>query len=180
MGYLITRNSHKKGKHEMWYSTIFCATDEVATSDWHWWSAFRIRIGFSADPAQIQGAKQMRFRLLGRFCRHKKLDFDMKNIFYVVMCHKIYPCRYKGHIEGWKSRLFVNYWSISLLLDTDPHSKSGSGSRRVQSIRIHPKHRVEIIQNFTWHAAEPACRRWWCCPYRNHPIWPPSAHHTPW
>ncbi len=50
----------------------------------------RIRIVINADPdpaftsmrIRIYGAKPMRIRILVRLCRHKKLDFDIKNILY--------------------------------------------------------------------------------------------------
>ncbi len=69
---------------------------------YHWFiqAVFRIRIGFHADPdpysaftlmriqirIRIQGAKPMRIRIqiLVGLCRHKKWDFDMKNILLFV------------------------------------------------------------------------------------------------
>jgi hypothetical protein len=38
----------------------------------------------------------MRIRILVRLCRHKKLDFDMKNYIILVLCQQIYLRRYKS------------------------------------------------------------------------------------
>ncbi len=35
----------------------------------------------------------------------------------------------KALAKGRKPGLFVNFWSLSILLDLDPHSQYGSGSR---------------------------------------------------
>jgi hypothetical protein len=43
----------------------------------------------------------------------------------------------KVFLKDWKSGLFV-LSSVSLLLDPDPHSQYGSGSRRAKSVRVHP------------------------------------------
>ncbi len=54
-----------------------------------------------------------------------------------VTYHKTY-LRYagtKGTFEGWKSGLFVNFGSISRLLDPDPHSQYGSDPREPKSMR---------------------------------------------
>jgi hypothetical protein len=86
--------------------------------------------GFNEDPdpaffsMRIQGANPMRIRVLVRLCRHKKLDFDMKNI--GNLCHKTYLRRYKIFFEGLEvgiySFILVNFLASRspLILDTDP------------------------------------------------------------
>ncbi len=51
---------------------------------------------------RIQGAKPI--RTLVRLCRHKKLDFDMKNI----LCHKTYLRRYRIYFEGLESGVLLH------------------------------------------------------------------------
>jgi hypothetical protein len=98
--------------------------DPDSTSTVVWISVFRIRIGFNADPypnpllsqcgsrSGSEGANPMRVRIriqsLVRLCRHKKFDFDMKNLLYVGnrVCHKTYLCKYKNRLEWLKIRLF--------------------------------------------------------------------------
>jgi hypothetical protein len=47
-------------------------------------TVLRIPIGFNADPDPgSRPMRSLRIRILIRLCRHKKLDFDMKNTLYV-------------------------------------------------------------------------------------------------
>jgi hypothetical protein len=77
----------------------------------------------SADPNQGSQNNADPDPDLFRLCRHKKLNFDMNNIFCLGNMSKNKKHTYvgiKAILNGWKSGLFVNFWSISLLLDPDP------------------------------------------------------------
>ncbi len=72
--------------------------------------SLRIRIKFIFSlriRIRIQGAKPMRIR------------------------------RFKNPFERQETRFICYLWSISMLLDPDPHSQYRSGSRTAKSIRIH-------------------------------------------
>jgi hypothetical protein len=49
---------------------------------------------------------------------------------------KTYLRRYKSLFERLKVRFICKFVSISMLLDPDPHSQYGSGSRTAKSLRI--------------------------------------------
>ncbi len=79
------------------------------------------------DPGQTLPIQKVRFL-------HEKILCVPR-----VICQKPYPTkRSKAIFNGWKSGSFVNFsqFPYSLLLDPDPHSQNGSGSRRANSIRI--------------------------------------------
>jgi hypothetical protein len=64
--------------------------------------------GFNFLPQYGSGSREpMRIRFQVRHRRHKKLDFNMKNILFVI-CHKTRLRKYKSHFEGWISGSFVN------------------------------------------------------------------------
>jgi hypothetical protein len=107
---------------------------------------FRIRIGFNAvsdpdfylnvDPDPDPGSQTNADpdSEPGKFCRHKKLDFDMKIKLYCCtvgsMSYNI-PIRVKHHFEKPKIRFICSSWSISLFLDPEPDpgepNQCGSG-----------------------------------------------------
>jgi hypothetical protein len=75
---------------------------------------------------------RIRIRILVRLCRLKKLDFDIENILYVGICHKICLRRYyESHLKAWTSGLFVNLGKISLFLDPDPYPGKTLPSQKV-------------------------------------------------
>ncbi len=64
--------------------------------------------GFSFLPQYGSGSREpIRIRVQVRHRRHKKLDFNMKNILFVI-CHKTRLRKYKSHFDGWISGSFVN------------------------------------------------------------------------
>jgi hypothetical protein len=73
---------------------------------------------------------QIMIWIMVRLCRHKKMDFDMKNILYVVICHKNTYLDTAGTLKAGKSGSFVNFGQLSFLQNLDPHSQYGSWSRR--------------------------------------------------
>jgi hypothetical protein len=70
-----------------------------------------------------------------RLCRHRKVNFYMKNILYVGN-RSYLNVGTKGFFERLEIRFVGKYWSISLLLDPDPHSQYGTGCRRAKSMRF--------------------------------------------
>jgi hypothetical protein len=81
----------------------------------------------------------MRIRILVILWRHKKLDFDMKNMLYET--YHTYVGK-KNLVTGWKSGLFVNFGKFScswiriqiLNMDPDPGetNQCGSGSETLR------------------------------------------------
>jgi hypothetical protein len=59
----------------------------------------------------------------------------MKNSLYVgtVLGHKTYLFRYKSHFESLEIGLICAFWSISLLLDPDPHSQYESQESQINA-----------------------------------------------
>ncbi len=132
-------------------------------------TVFLIRIGFNADPdpafylnadpdpdpGNQSNADPNQF--LVRLCLYKKFDFDMKNILYVSNMSQNIPYRRtvgtKAILKGWKL-VFCYLGQFSLLLDPDPHSQYGSGSRRTKSMRIRIGNTCYTsIAIFTWIAS---------------------------
>ncbi len=76
------------------------------------------------ESIRIQAAKPMRIRILVKFCRHKKLDFDIKSIPCVVIKHtpmKVIPrmssnmhTGTKAFLKGLKNSFICQFWSIRL------------------------------------------------------------------
>jgi hypothetical protein len=58
------------------------------------------------DPGSQTNARSMQILIwiMVILCRHKKMDFDMKNILYVVICHKNNYLGTKGIFKGWEIR----------------------------------------------------------------------------
>ena len=61
----------------------------------------------------------------------KKLNYYME-----IIGLKTYLRRYKSLLEGLEIRFSSLFWLISLLLDPDPHSHYGSGSKGAKSMGI--------------------------------------------
>jgi len=72
-----------------------------------------ISVSGSRKPNQC-GSKRIRIWI--RLSSHKKLSFYMKNI------HKVGTRSKKA-----ENQFFCKFWSISMLLDPDPHFQYGSG-----------------------------------------------------
>ncbi len=53
----------------------------------------------------------------------------------------------KAMLKGWKWCFFVNFGQNFLLLDPDPHSQYGFGSRRAKSLRIWFRIRITALNN---------------------------------
>jgi hypothetical protein len=75
----------------------------------------------------------MRIRILVRLYRHKKFNFYVTNI-HVVIGHK--TNLYKSTFERLEIRFICLFWSMSLLLDPDPHSQYEYGYRKAKLMRI--------------------------------------------
>ncbi len=74
-----------------------------------------MRIDAVPDPGQTLKSKEVEFL-------REKYTFSRKEI-----GQKTYLLRYKSHFE----------WQVTMILDPDPHSQYGSGSRTAKSMRIH-------------------------------------------
>ncbi len=100
---------------------------------------------------------QIMIWIMVRLCRHRKMDFEMKNILYVVICHKNTYLGTAGILKAGKSGLFVNFGQFSLLQNLDPHSQYGSWSRRASRL-------LESNSNRKFHDffpfIEPFCPVW--------------------
>jgi hypothetical protein len=91
---------------------------------------------FTSMRIRIKGAKSMRsmrIRILVRFCHHKKLYFTFYILHFTFLLYvrKTYLRNTVRRHNSLSERLqfrFILFWSISLLLDPDPHSQYGSGS----------------------------------------------------
>ncbi len=116
---------------------------------------FRIRIG-SADPAFYlnadpdPGSKPMRIQVdpdPGQTLPSRKVGFwhEKHSLRRYIQYTKVGR---QSILNGWKSGLFVNFGSISLLKDTDPHSHHGSGSRRANSMQIRIRNTVSSNREF--------------------------------
>jgi hypothetical protein len=88
-------------------------------------------IYLNADPVRLHGATPMRIRILVKLYRHKKLDFDMKNMHVINVFKKTYVGT-KVILKRLEIR-FINY--LLILVNFFPPG-SGSGSSRAKSVRI--------------------------------------------
>ncbi len=107
------------------------------------------RSGSGSRELNQCGSLRIQIQILVRLCRHKKLDFDMKNILYVCngnMSLNIPYLRYwgiKAILKGWKLGLFVNFGHLLLDPDLYNHSPYGSGSEALYS--------SSLVNKFTVH-----------------------------
>jgi hypothetical protein len=78
-----------------------------------------------------------RIRILIRLFSYKKLHFYMENILKVAKMSKNVPKKVQKIFYRQKIRFLCKLWPISMLLDPDPHSQYGSGSKTAKRIRIY-------------------------------------------
>ncbi len=91
------------------------------------------------DPGSQTNARSMQILIwiMVILCRHKKMDFDIKNILYVVICHKKYLSRYKRHFKkAGRSGLFVIFgqFPCSRIWIRIPNTDRGPGEPPVPEI----------------------------------------------
>jgi hypothetical protein len=91
-----------------------------------------------ADPDHSNQCRFMRIRFMVTLCRQKKLNLYryIKNILFVGKRLLNIPAKEQTSFLKVEIQAYLLIWSNPLLLDPDPHSQYGSGSR-YRRVRIH-------------------------------------------
>jgi hypothetical protein len=90
-------------------------------------------------PVQIQGAKPMRIH------EDQEPKILILKLNLCLICNKTYQRGYNGHFERMEFRFDCLFWSISFLLDPDPHSQYGSDpgeQNKCESMRVRIRNTV--------------------------------------
>jgi hypothetical protein len=79
-------------------------------------SSFLPQCGSRFGSREPNWSGSMRIRILVRLCRHKTMDFNMKNIMQVYVLKHTYAGT-KTLLKGWKQCLFVKFFFQGIFLD---------------------------------------------------------------